>query len=76
MFSNLFYLFILIDKSVSIYDYEKSKIFNYAKNNPDEALRLIRVFEQEQKQINYVKNDYKKNIGKIWKDFVKDYYKK
>ena len=72
MFSNLYYLSVLIDKSLSFSLEEKQKIFIYAKNNDFEILRLIKLFEDEQKGIDFIKTDYKWSLEKIWKNLKKD----
>jgi len=49
MFSDLYYLSTLIDRSLSFSQIEKQGIFNYVKNNSSEISRLIKLFEDEQK---------------------------
>jgi hypothetical protein len=63
--TNIYYLSLLIDKSLSFSYIEKVNIFNYVKINKNEANRLIKVFEDEQKGINYIKSDYKNNLNKL-----------
>lgn len=72
MFSNLYYLSKLIDKSLSFSKVEKQRIFNYVKNNSSELKKLIQIFEDEQRGLNFIKEDYKININKIWENFKND----
>jgi hypothetical protein len=49
MYTNIYYLYLLIDRSMSFKNDEKIKIFNYAKSNKIETVKMIRIFEDEQK---------------------------
>ena len=69
MFSDLYYLSTLIDKSLSFSQIEKQRIFNYVKINKNEIKRLIKIFEDEQVWLNFIKKDYENNLNKIWKQF-------
>ena len=72
MFSNLYYLSKLIDKSLSFSQIEKQKIFNYVKNNEWDLNKIIRIFENEQKGLSFIKRNYNNNINEIWKNFKKE----
>jgi hypothetical protein len=65
MFSNLYYLSKLIDKSLSFSSIEKQRIFNYIKYNESETTRFIEIFEDEQRGLKFIKKDYEKNLVKI-----------
>lgn len=69
MYSNLYYLFLLLKNSLSLTEQERLAVFSYAKNNENKIIELISIFEDEQEWIKYIKNDYKKSLIDIWNKF-------
>lgn len=65
MFSNLYYLSTLIDRSYSLTPFEKQDLFNYIKEHEVNLLKLIDFFEKEQKKVSSIEEDYYKNLKKI-----------
>jgi len=72
MFSNKYYLFNLLKNTPSFSKIEKERIFIYSEKNPKNILKLIRILEEDKIWWDYIKNNYKKNINKIWENFKKD----
>ncbi len=69
MFSNIYYLSTLIDKSLSLNPEEKISLFNIIKNEKKGINKMIEIFEEEQKNLGIIKYNYKKWLWKIWYRF-------
>ena len=76
MFSDLYYLSTLMERSLAFSDVEKIQIFNFAEKNPKKITTLIKALEDEQTWIKFIKNNYKKNLVKIWENLKNNLLKK
>jgi|SaaInlLV_10m_DNA_3_1039740.scaffolds.fasta_scaffold02937_2 hypothetical protein len=72
MLSDLSYLQELLYRSTSFNSSERASILLYVKNNKWELAKVIKILENEQLGLGYIKHDYKKHITMIWQTFHND----
>ncbi|MBS9784245.1 hypothetical protein KGV55_02755 [Candidatus Gracilibacteria bacterium] len=69
MFSNIFHLFCLLQESKAFDPIEKNKIYKYNQRHPNKTLATIRILENEQKGLAYIRNQYISQMGPILKEY-------
>jgi len=75
MFSDKYYIYNLLKNSPSFSKIEKERIFKYFEENPEKKWELIKILEEDKKWWDFIKENYKKNVNKIWENFKNDLLK-
>ncbi len=69
MFSNIFHLFCLLKESKAFDPIEKNRIYKYNQTHPNKNLATIRILENEQKGLAYIRKKYISQIGPILREY-------